>query len=308
MESSDYNSRSFTSHDKFITKPRDYKSKWKSSNNLENLLPNDYNVNPRIIHPIKSLKSEKYCPVESLNEDFHSSKNLPSTFTFGHKFDVLSNNIRFNSINDEPIVKETLDQENKLKESLHLYAHHIKKNDGASVNTLNKVRSVLLTWLKDSEQDNLEYNKFMTEKKIKYIMKNKEKSELKIKNLEVELISFKNRKPELEFLLQDEYLNYEVDELTQDIERFANSWEIKNGKSKKMIEKLQEMKVKLPLVQEFNSIKEQEQTKLNEKKELKKIIQGSTQTLGFLSNYYKNLKKKIHENILKNEKPLHKLT
>ena len=243
MESSDYNYKSFTSHHKFITKPRDYKSRCKSSNNLENLLPNNYIINPIIINPINSLKSSRYRPIESLNEDFLSCKSLPSTFTFGHTFDVFSYNMRFNSINDEFIVKETLDKENKLKESLHLYAHHIKKNEGASVNTLNKVKEVLLTWLKEPEPDNMEYNKFKTGKKIKYIIKNKEKSEFKIKNLEVELISIKNRKSDLEFLLQDEYLNYDEDELAQDIERFSNSWEIKNGKSKKMIEKYEEMKL-----------------------------------------------------------------
>jgi hypothetical protein len=45
---------------------------------------------------------------------------------------------------------------------------------------------------------------------------------------------------------------------------------------------------------ENTKIKEKEIPKLNEKKELEKIIKSTNQTLIFLSNYYKNIKKKIN--------------
>ncbi|MBQ2504210.1 MAG: hypothetical protein II528_07795, partial [Lachnospiraceae bacterium] len=72
-----------------------------------------------------------------------------------------------------------------------------KKSEGASLNTLFKLRSILINWLKDSDQD-LEYTKFMTEKKLKYLMKNKEKSEARIKVLDSELKVINARKEELD--------------------------------------------------------------------------------------------------------------
>lgn len=285
------------------------KAKSRSSNSIQNLLNASHSprINTKLLSQqssdshnstqVNQTKSSKHSS-QKVKQDFHSTKSLPGVFTFGNKFNINNNNsniFQFKTIDEDTFNRENYELDKKLKESLFLYSNHVKRNEGASVNTLNKVRGVLINWLKDSEQDNLEYNKFMTEKKIKYILKYKEKSESKIKNIENELIVIKNRKGEMEVLLQNGYLNYDVDELTQDIERFANSWEIKTGKSKKMIEKFEEMKIKLPLVQEYTVLKEQEVMKSCEKKELQKIIVSSLQTLKFLSNYYKNLRKKIND-------------
>ena len=67
-----------------------------------------------------------------------------------------------------------------MKSSLQAYKNINKKNDSTSLNTLYQLRSILLNLLKDKEQ-NLEYSKFITEKKLKFLMKNKEKSETRIK-------------------------------------------------------------------------------------------------------------------------------
>jgi len=277
------------------------KQKSKSSNNINVILNNEnvgrtHNINSIIFRNSnqskdkklnKSTKSAKHS--SKLVKGFHTTKTIPPYHTFGENFP-------FSSIDKEAMIMENQECDKKLKDSFHFFANHVKKNEGAGITTLNKVRGVLINWLKDNEQENLEYNKFMTQTKIKYVHKNKERSETKIKSLEGELSSLKNRKSELGVLLQNGYLDYDVEELIQDIERFSNSWEIRNGKSKKMIEKLAEMKLKLPLVQEYNDVKDQIATKSCEKRELQKVVKGNLQTLGCLSKYYKNMKEKINEN------------
>lgn len=191
-------------------------------------------------------------------------------------------------------IKQMNENDKKLKESFQLYNNIVKKNEGTSLNTLFKIRTILINWLKDSDQD-LEYSKFMTEKKIRYLLKNKEKMEGRIKVLEGELTTILDRKKELENILGDLYVNYEEDELKLDINRFENSYEVKSGKCTKTLEKLEEMKKMLPLVSEMGKIKESESQKSTEKKELERIIKSSNQTLMFLSNYYKNIKRKINE-------------
>ena len=185
------------------------------------------------------------------------------------------------------------ENDKKLRDSLQLYNNIFRRNEGASTNTLLKLRSILVNWLKDSDQD-LVYTKFMTEKKIKYLYKNKEKMENRIKILENELNIIQKRKDELNNILGDLYVNYDEDELKEDISRFEKSHEVKSGKKTKTAEKLEEMKKMLPYVFENTKIKEKEIPKLNEKKELEKIIKSTNQTLIFLSNYYKNIKKKIN--------------
>lgn len=266
------------------------------------------------------VKKGSYCANNGKNvqkENNHLPTHLsPGNFTFSSKFSSLLNlkpqsptkfdskiekvelsrdhSIKsvINPSNSSNNLTEYEENEKKLKDIIQTYCHTVRKNEGAGVNTLFKIRTVLLNWLKDSEQDNLEYTKFMTEKKIKYLLKNKEKMEAKVKLLESELNNLKTRKVELEPLLE-EYASYETEELEQEIERFANSWEIRTGKSKKMMEMFEEKKKALPLLKEFNTIKEQEVLKTKEKNEMEKICKNSCQTLGFLSNYYKNLRKKI---------------
>ena len=182
----------------------------------------------------------------------------------------------------------------KLKNSLKAYKNLNKKNDKTSLNTLYKLRSILLNLLKDKEQ-NLEYSKFMTEKKLKFMMKNKEKSEMRMKELETELKSVEIRKVELEKNLGEIYCYYDEEELKEDIKRFENSNEVKSGKFSKTLEQLETMKKMLPLVTEYGKIKDKNNKIINEKKELKKIIKNSSQTIATLNNYYKNIKKKINE-------------
>ena len=55
------------------------------------------------------------------------------------------------------------------------------------------------------------------------------------------------------------------------------------------------MKKMLPYVIENGKIKENEIQKQNEKKELERINKSSNQTLIFLSNYYKNIKRKMND-------------
>lgn len=202
----------------------------------------------------------------------------------------------------QSVIKEENEQlsleesDKKLKETLQLYNTVVRKNEGAGINTLVKLRTVLLNWLKDSDQD-IEYSKFMTEKKIKYLLKNKEKMEARIKVLEQDLIGLTEKKKEIEKTLGEFYINYDEEELKGDIDRFENSYEVKKGLCKKTLEKLNEMKQMLPFVIENGKLKESEVSKVNEKKELEKILKGSNQTLIFLSNYYKNLKKKMNNEI-----------
>lgn len=236
----------------------------------------------------------------TLGSNFSNLSNLSNL----SKIQPLTHNFRSSSpnLNNSSPTKEKLnftqefeENEKKLKETISLYSNAVRKNEGSGVNTLFKVRTILLNWLKDSEQDNLEYSKFMTEKKIKYLLKNKEKLESKTKIIESDLSNMKLRKTELVDLISDIYISYETEELEQEIERFSNSYEIRMGKSSKMLEKFEEMKRTLPLLKEYNSLKDQEISKTKEKNENEKIVKSSMQTLGFLSNYYKNLRKKISE-------------
>ena len=191
--------------------------------------------------------------------------------------------------------KEFEDNEKKLKDTILNYHQVIRKSEGASVNSLFKLRSILLNWLKDSEQENLEYSRFITAKKIKYLLKNKEKLEARHKILEIEINNLKAKIPQLENTLGDMYVGYDVEELKQEMASLSQSYEIRNKKSQMMMKKLEEMEAMLPVLIEYNNAKQQDISKNEEKKEIEKICKGSNQTLGFLSNYYKNLKLKLME-------------
>jgi hypothetical protein len=207
-------------------------------------------------------------------------------------YNIKEENNGINSEND--FIKQMKENDKKLKESLQIYNNIFRRNESTNVNSLLKLRSILINWLKDSDQD-LVYSKFMTEKKIKYLLKNKEKMESRIKILDNELNSISNRKNELEQILGDLYINYDEEDLKNDIQRFEKSHEVKSGKQSKTLEKLLEMKKMLPYVIENGKIKENEIQKQNEKKELERINKSSNQTLIFLSNYYKNIKRKMND-------------
>jgi hypothetical protein len=258
------------------------KSKSKEILGLTNISSSGQNFNLTL--------GSKFHPLTNINNFRSSSPNLSNSSPNKEKLQL---NINQNS--PDRSLKEFEENEKKLKETISMYSNTVRRNEGSGVNTLFKVRTILLNWLKDSEQDNLEYSKFMTEKKIKYLLKNKDKLECKTKVLESELTNMKLRKAELQNLISEIYISYETEELEQEIERFSNSYEIRLGKSSKMLEKFEEMKRTLPLLKEFNSLKDQEVSKTKEKNENEKIVKSSLQTLGFLSNYYKNLRKKINE-------------
>ena len=63
------------------------------------------------------------------------------------------------------------------------------------------------------------------------------------------------------------------------------------------MEQLETMKKMLPFVSEYGKVKDKKHKILSEKKELEKIIKNSGQTISILNNYYKNIKKKINEQI-----------
>ena len=208
-------------------------------------------------------------------------------------------NISEISSGDENFYKQLKDNDKKLKDKLQAYNNINKKGEGASINTLFRLRSILIGWLKDNDQD-LEYSKFMTEKKLKYLMKNKEKSEMKIKAINNELKEKNLKIEEIKKILGEIYCFYDEDGLKEDIKRFENSNEVKSGKFSKTLEQLETMKKMLPYVSEYGKLKNSITKALNEKKELEKIVKSSGQTLVFLSNYYKNIKKKINEQISNN--------
>ena len=270
----------------------------KSSNNVQQEIGSTVNQ-------IQKENKEPSLPIENISNNTQTNN---FAFTFSNKFKdtqppqiTISSSIFPNpqtQLQDanpsEYDIKQMNENDKKLKESLQLYNNLVRKNEGAGINTLFKIRTILINWLKDSDQD-LEYSKFMTEKKIRYLLKNKEKMESRIKSLESDLVGITERKKELENILGDLYVNYEEDELKTDINRFENSYEIKSGKCSKTKEKLEEMKKMLPYVSEMGKVKENESQKSTEKKELERILKSSNQTLVFLSNYYKNIKKKISE-------------
>ena len=274
------------------------------NNNNINLKKNEKNkeIKDSDINIILSPKQDNKQTNDDINND--QKINQPQTinlFINENKIDNIKdssqNKTNLNPISHSYTLNNQL-QENdqKLKNSLQAYKNLNKKNDNTSLNTLYKLRSILLNLLKDKEQD-LEYSKFITEKKLKYLLKNKEKSENRIKVLESELKFVEQRKEEIEKELGEIYCFYDEEELKEDIKRFENSNEVKSGKFSKTLEQLETMKKMLPFVSEYGKVKDKKHKILSEKKELEKIIKNSSQTISILNNYYKNIKKNINEQI-----------
>lgn len=255
----------------------------KPSNNIEN---------HNIIENNNKIEKEPKTINIFINEDNKDIKNDISNNSNKNPSPVKTNLNHFSYCDNKN--NQLNDNDQRLKSSLLAYKNINKKNDGTSLNTLYQLRSILLNLLKDKEQ-NLEYSKFMTEKKLKFLMKNKEKSEARIKELETELKSVEIKKEELEKNLGEIYCFYDEEELKEDIKRFENSNEVKSGKFSKTLEQLETMKKMLPLVSEYGKIKDKNNKIINEKKELIKFIKNSSQTIATLNNYYKNIKKKINE-------------
>ena len=273
-----------------------------NNNNNINLKKNEKNkeIKDSDINIILSPKQDNKQTNDDINND--QKINQPQTinlFINENKIDNIKNSspnkTNLNSISHSYTLNNQL-QENdqKLKNSLQAYKNLNKKNDNTSLNTLYKLRSILLNLLKDKEQD-LEYSKFITEKKLKYMIKNKERSESRIKVLESELKIVEQKIEELEKNLGEIYIFYDEEELKEDIKRFENSNEVKSGKFSKTLEQLETMKKMLPFVSEYGKAKDKKNRMVNEIKELGKIIKNSGQTISILNNYYKNIKKKINE-------------
>jgi hypothetical protein len=254
------------------------KSKLEIKSNISNNYDNNNDTNQKNPESINIFINEK-------NKEFKID-NIKHASTFKNHI----NPIKY----DENISIKIEENDKKLKKSLQAYKNLNQKNDYTSLNTLYKLRSILLNLLKDKEQD-LEYSKFITEKKLKYLMKNKEKAENRIKTIESELNTVELRREELEKDLGEIYIFYDEEELKEDIKRFENSNEVKSGKFSKTLEQLETMKKMLPLVSEYSNIKAKKNKLTNERKECEKIIKNSSQTIAHLNNYYKNIKKKINE-------------
>ena len=196
---------------------------------------------------------------------------------------------------EEKTFQEFCENDNKIKELCTNY-NNLKTKGDVTTNSLIKLRSVLVNWLKEDNTDNNQngqYELYTTEKKIKYLMHNIENLKHKQINLERELIILNKRKPELIELLGDEYENYDYEELVEDVQRFEESNEIKFGKSSKMKEKLEKMKEMLIFVKEFKTLKNQLLHKQAEKEEAENICKNTNITITHLINYYKNIKNKI---------------
>ena len=272
------------------TKKNDKLAEIKNSGS-SNTQPINSNNQPQIINIVinENNKDIKIVEIDN-NEKIEKNKKDSSPF---------KNNLLLHTSYCENINSQLNENDKKLKSSLQAYKDINKKNDNTTLNTLYKVRSILLNLLKDKEQD-LEYSKFITEKKLKYMIKNKEKSEMRLKVLESDLKAIEIRKEELEKILGELYCFYDEEELKEDIKRFENSNEVKSGKFSKTLEQLETMKKMLPFVSEYGKVKDKKNKILSEKKELGKIIKNSGQTIVTLNNYYKNIKKKINEQINNN--------
>ena len=274
------------------------------SNNINLISEKNDKIKENNTSENKNIMLQKEENIININDNDIQKNSQPqiiNLFINENKNDIIENSLPSKmdltsfSFSDN-INNQLKERDQKLKSSLQAYRNINKKNDNTSLNTLYKVRSILLNLLKDKEQD-LEYSKFITEKKLKYMMKNKEKSENRIKVLESELKVVETRIEELEKTLGEIYIFYDEEELKEDIKRFENSNEIKSGKFSKTLEQLETMKKMLPFVSEYGKVKDKKHKILSEKKELEKIIKNSGQTISILNNYYKNIKKKINEQI-----------
>jgi len=310
------NDKNISTNNQQIISSKENNLKFSNNTTIKSSLinPNNININTKKNDKLTEIKNSDTSVIQPIN-----SNNQPQVINIvinENKEDlkiVEEDNNKMNEKNSSPLKNNLLlhtsycgninsqlnENDKKLKSSLQAYKDINKKNDNTSLNTLYKVRSILLNLLKDKEQD-LEYSKFITEKKLKYMIKNKEKSEMRMKVLESDLKAVEIRKEELEKQLGELYCFYDEEELKEDIKRFENSNEVKSGKFSKTLEQLETMKKMLPLVSEFGKVKEKRTKILSEKKELGKIIKNSGQTIVTLNNYYKNIKKKINEQINNN--------
>lgn len=224
--------------------------------------------------------------INLLNAQNTSSEN---SHELCNKFKSSNLNCCGTSLNELDIINEIDDQSAKLKESLTNYLS-MKKIDNTQ--TLKKVNNILINWLRDSPHE-LEYHKFSTEKKIRYSLRHKERHEAKIKVLESEIQQMMAKQSEIIKQLGDLFSNYEYNELEMDIERLSKSNDIRAGLSNRMSQRLEEMKMMLPIVKEKGELKQSIRSKLQQKINSERINQNINVTLHSLISYLKNIKRKI---------------
>lgn len=157
------------------------------------------------------------------------------------------------------------------------------------LDTVVNIRNSLLNWLKSGENKESEYNKFITEKKIRYMLKQKDKYSQKLKAIEIEVDMYQCKIEENEKKLGDLYCYYNYKELKEDISRME-IYELKGNKNPKIVEKYEEMKQKLPIVKEQSKLKYYYESKLNEKDTLEKFLSNTKSTLRSLICFYKQNK------------------
>jgi hypothetical protein len=196
------------------------------------------------------------------------------------------------------------DEDKKLISLLKNYDSRVLHKSSHSNSFILALRSKLIHWLKKPEasesenlsnglEKNLLYEKFMTQKKMIYLLRNKKHSEKKISKLESDLILIKESKTNLEELIGDIYVHYSFHELEEEITRLSNCYEFRSGKSKKMRENVEHMKSILPHVKVYHNYKESISNISDEIKEILKIIEWSSQTWQFLCNYKESLNLKL---------------
>ena len=207
--------------------------------------PNTANLNnpniPNILNN-QTNNTNNNTSLKDYKEICHKVKDLSSQLAYNtYNKQNSNNNINLNINMNQSHTNNNNNHNNNNNNNNNL--HNITNNTNTNTNntnnlnnnyTLIKVRNLLVNWLKDEEPI---YNKYMTEKKIRYLLKQKDRLETRIKILDTEIQQIKVRKTELDLVLGDLYLNYEYEELKQEIERYENSYEIKAGKSSRMLER-----------------------------------------------------------------------
>lgn len=260
-----------------------------ASNNLNNMS----NINN--LHSVNTKTNKNY----NINSINNNQKELNNTFSLNNT--NLTNNVMNNTfttnINEYP---HYTDSERKLKESLTLFYNTSQKIDKSDklerINTnsnylLQKLRNSLMKWVKTKENDENDYNKFITQKKIKYLLSHKEKLEFNIKKLRSEITKITTKQIELENYLGDAYSYYNYEDLKEEITGMENLYEVKNNLNIKMVEQCETMKKKLPFIKENCKLKFLFGVKKMEKDNCENEFLNTLNNLKYLITFYKNLKK-----------------
>lgn len=249
------------------------------SNYINKLIKEDDNSSCVITSSNDSNKEFKKEQKRKLNDNNKvSNKNI----NIGTSFDEnSSSNFNFNvneSINSKLIDKTLLNS-----------IISISTMNSNSISSLIYLRNNCIKLIKDNDNGNMEYNKFITEKRLKYLIRHYKEYRNKQKLIEFEIKQHSLKLNEISNRLGDLYINYNYKELKEDILRMESSYEVKQLKER-VVFKLNEMKSKLPMVKEFNKLKYVVNTK---KCELSATIQNNKQTKGNINSliiYYKNIK------------------